>query len=206
MSWGLVAVGGATLLGGVVASQGARSAASSQANAAQQGIDSQERMFQQGLDLQEPYREAGYGALTGLQSLTTPGGRAQSLEDYYSGAEYQAIAEQQEGQVLRNASATGRLRSGGSEAALASIGPQLGQNYLSDQYNQLTGLANLGMGAASQGAMSANNLGTNIANLQGQAGQAQAGNQLAQANILSNSIGTLGGLGQDYFNRPPPII
>ena len=162
-------------------------------------------MFERSLELQEPYREAGYSALSGLQNLATPQGRAESLQDYYGGAEYAGLQGQAEQSILRNQSATGGLRSGNSQAALAGIAPKLGQNYLSNQYNQMTGLADLGMGAASQGASSASNLGGSLSNLQGQVGQAYAANQLAQGNIMSNTAGTLGGLGADYLNRPKKI-
>lgn len=202
MSWGLVAVAGATIVGGVIGSQAAGSAADEQSASAQAGMESEERMFERSLELQQPYREAGYGALEQLQGLATPEGRAQSLQDYYAGPEYAALAAQQEKQALGNAAVTGGVRGGNTQAALASIAPQLGQNYLSNLYNQQTGLANLGMGAASQGAAGATGLGGSLSALQQQAGQASAANSLAQGNIWSGAVGTLGGLAGDYFNRP----
>ena len=94
MSWGMVAVAGATLVGGVMSSNAAGDAASQQQAGAQAGIASEERMFDKSLELQQPYREAGYGALEGLQQLTDPSGRAQLLSDYYAGPEYQAFDQE----------------------------------------------------------------------------------------------------------------
>lgn len=203
MSWGMVAVGVGTAVSGALGSKAAGDAADQQAAGTRAGIESQERMFDKSLELQQPYREAGYGALTGLQSLVDPQGRADMLQSYYQGPEYQQQAAQVEQQQLRNAAATGGLRSGGNQVALASIAPRLGQSYLNQQYNQLTGLANMGMGAASQGAQGALGLGQGISSLQQQAAQAGAANSIAQGNIWGNVAQDFGSMGYDYFNRTP---
>ena len=201
MSWGFVAGAAISVVGGVVSSNKAKSAAKGQQRGVSEGIDSQERMFDKSLRLQQPYREAGYGALGGLQQLTDPAGRAELLEGYYSGPEYQQQSAQVEEQQLRNAAATGGIRGGANQAALATIAPQLGQQYLSGLNQQYTGLANLGVGAASQGSSQAMQLGGNISALQQQAAQAGAANSLAQANIWGNVAQDVGSLGYDYFNK-----
>lgn len=200
MSWGLVAVGAGTAVAGIMGSKASGDAASSQEGATMAGIESQEMMFDKSLELQAPYREAGYGALEGLQGLTDPSQRATMLEDYYVGPEYQQMSAQVEEQQLRNAAVTGGVRGGANQVALASIAPQLGQQYLSGLEQQYTGIANMGMGAASQGAVGAMNTGQNISVLQQQAGQAQAQNKLAQANIWGNVATDLGGLAYNYAN------
>ena len=60
--------------------------------------------------------------------------------------------------------------------------------------NQYTGLANMGMGSASQGAQLAQNFGQNQSMLQQQAGQAQAQNALTQGGIWGNTLQDLGGM------------
>ena len=202
MTWGNVAIAGASLVGGVMASKGASKGSKGQERAALAGIESEERMFEKGLELQAPYREAGYGALEGMQYMMSPEGRAESLSNYYGSEEYQGLRGQEEERALRTGAATGNIRGGRTQAALANIAPQLGQNYLSNQYNQFTGLANMGMGAASQGAQAAGNVGGRISSLQQQQGQAYAGGQMAQANIWGNVAGTLGGLAYNYANKP----
>jgi hypothetical protein len=182
-------------------SQAAKDASKAQQEGSEAGIASQERMFDRSLELQQPYREAGYNALSGIQGLMTPEGRAQSLSSYYSSPEFSAMRQQQEEQTMRNAAMTGGVRSGGNQVALASIAPQLGQSFLSNLYNQYTGVANMGMGAASQGASSANYLGSSMNRAYQDMGEARGQNSLAQANITSNTMGTLGGMAFDYFGK-----
>ena len=121
------------------------------------------------------------------------------LQDYYGGQEYQQLSSQVEQQQLRNAAATGGVRGGANQAALANIAPQLDQQYLSGLNQQYTGLANMGMGAASQGSSQAMQLGGNISALQQQAGQARAANTLDQGNIWGNVVKDAGSLAYDYF-------
>jgi len=103
MSWGLVAVGVGSLGAGLLGSKSSDKASEHQQAGAMAGIESQERMFDKSLELQEPYREAGYGALEGLQGLTEQDYRAEKLQGYYDGPEYQALSGQVEEQQLRNA-------------------------------------------------------------------------------------------------------
>ena len=198
MSWGLVAVGGAGLLGSYMGSKASDKAAGAQQESAEKSIESQEAMFDKSLELQQPYRQAGYDALGGLQGLADPAQRGQMLNDYYAGDEYQALQGQQNEQTLRNAAATGGMRGGNTQAALANIAPQLGQNFLNNQQNQFTGLANMGMGAASQGAQGAQQFGNQQSLLQQQIGQSQAQNALTQGSIQSGLVSDLGGLGYQY--------
>lgn len=200
MSWGMVGAAAVSVVGGVMQGNAADKAASKQNAAAQAGIDSQERMFDKSLEMQAPYREAGYNALSGLEGLTSAEGRATALDDYYNSAEFATMNAQNEEQQLRNAAATGGVRGGNNQAAMAAIAPQMGQNFLNNQYNQLTGLANMGMGAASQGAGAANQLGASMNQTQQNIGMNNASNELAQGNINANTIGTLGGLFGDYMN------
>jgi len=201
MPWGAAIAAGASLLGSNVASNKAGSASRQQQAGVQAGIESEERMFDKSLALQEPYREAGYNALGGLQQLTDPTGRADALNQYYQGPEYAALSGQVEEQQLRNAAATGGIRGGANQAALATIAPQLGQQFLSGQNQRFTGLANMGMGAASQGSSQAMQLGGSVSALQQQAAQAGAANSLAQGNIWGNVASDLGAIGMDYYNK-----
>lgn len=186
-------VGGVgAVAGGAMQAKSARDAASAQERAAMMQQESQERMFNKQLELMAPFREAGYGALEGLQGLVDPTQRAEMLSGYYNSPEYAQMADQASNSALRGASATGGLRSGSSHAALEQIAPQLGQNFLTNQYNQLTGLANLGSGAASSGVNAAGNYGNAMSNIYGGLGSAQAGNALAQGNAWSSGLQGLG--------------
>lgn len=120
------------------------------------------------------------------------------LSDYYNSDEFAMMEDQAQQSVLRSAAATGNLRGGAGVQAVGNIAPQLGMNFLNNQQNQFTGLANMGMGAASQGANSAMNLGSSMANAYNNIGNAQAQKHLAQGNIWGNFAGQLGGMGADY--------
>lgn len=184
----------APVLGGLFSSNSSNKAAKAQTQAQLAGIESQERMFNRALELQQPYREAGYDAITGLQGLMDPNQRGQLLTDYYNSNEFLGYQQQAEEAALRNAAATGNLRSGSTQQTLATIVPQLGADYLSNYQNILTGLGNWGTGAAAQGASQATALGSNIAQQQSNIGNIKAQNYLTQANIFGNTLGQLTGL------------
>lgn len=205
MSWGLTAVAGATIIGGAMSSNAAGKAADAQSAASQAGIESQERMFDKQLELMSPYRDAGYGAIEGLQGLLRPESRDALVSDYYGSQEFRTMQDASNRNIAGMASATGGLRGGNAKVDLAQVAPQLGLDYLNNLQNQYTGLANMGMGAASQGAQGAQNLGFQTSQLLGQQGQAQAQNQLAQANIWGGVAGDLAGLGYNYLNQPPSV-
>ncbi len=204
MTWGMTAVAGASLISGKLSSDASKDAVRSQEASALAGIESEEKMFDKQLEIMAPYRESGYQAIEGLQGLVDPTQRASMLGEYYKGPEFKAMSDYANRNIMSNASATGGLRGGNTKVDLAQVSPMLGMNYLDSLQNQYTGLANMGMGAASQGAQGAQYLGSKTSNLLGQQGQAQAANQLAQANIWGNTVGTLGGIAGDYFNNPKP--
>tara|TARA_R110000782_G_scaffold22659_3_gene59875 strand:- start:900 stop:1535 length:636 start_codon:yes stop_codon:yes gene_type:complete len=182
-----------------------RKAQTAQQEMEQRGLDTQLQMQERAIGLMQPYTDAGYGALSGLQGLTDPAQRAQMLGDYYKSDEYNQMAGQASANAMRGASAQGGLRGGSTYSALENVAPQLGQSFLSNQYNQLTGLANMGMGSASQGANSYSNLGSNMANTYSNIGAGQANQMIAAQNsqnqALSGGIGALSGAFGSYFGR-----
>lgn len=190
---------GASLIGANKQANAASQAGDQQYAAALAGIESQEKMFDKSLELQQPYRQQGYAALRGLNDLTNPEKRGAMLDSYYNSNEYRNMQDQARASTLAGQSATGGLRSGASHAALEQIAPALGQQYLTNRYNDLTGLANMGMGAASQGAKGALSTGSNIGNLLAQGGAAQAGSTLGQANAFNSGLqGLAGAFGQGW--------
>ena len=178
-----------------------REAQKKQQEAMEEGMTAEQQMFEKSLELQAPYREAGYGALSDLQGLVSDPSAA--LNDFYGSDQYSALANQASANAMRGASAQGGLRGGSTYSALENVAPQLGQNYLANQYQQLTGLANMGMGAASQGASGYNQLGMNQSNMYNQIGANQANQMIAasnnQANMINSGIGMLGNAGMAYF-------
>lgn len=206
-------------LGGVLGSVagsafGADDSAKKQAQAQLAGIDKSNthlmQMFERQTALNEPFRQAGMSALPGLQGAANAQANPFTFDysQYFNSPEYQALAGQAEAGVLRNASATGGLRSGGANVALSAIAPQLAQqgraNAMSeyslnnaaemDRYNRLMGLAGIGQGATQQVSSQAGQLGQNLSSNALLAGNVNANRFAQQGNALQGLMGDLGGL------------
>jgi len=105
MAWGYVAVGAGSLIGGYLSSQGAQSAADTQAQAGQAAIAGQERMLASQQAIQAPFVSAGENALQQLLAGTQPGGRFAQQFQMGQLPQYQAPAQglqtfQPQGQAL----------------------------------------------------------------------------------------------------------
>ena len=208
MSAMAAAVIGSSVIGGVVSSNAAKSASRAQTQAAELGVAEQRAAREQLERLLEPYRAAGTPALE--QQMAAIGLSGQEAQQAYITQQeqspfFQALARQSEEALLQNASATGGLRGGNLQGALAQFRPQLLNQFLEQQYGRLGGMTELGQrsaaGVGSAGMTSAGN----IAGLLGQAGQAQAGGILGSANAFNNALGQITGFatsatGQKAFN------
>lgn len=206
-----LAVGGATLASGYMASKAAGKAADAQSAAAQAGIDEQAREFDVSQKAQQdkydqlkqllsPFVTGGSNAFTQQQNLLGLNGNTaqQSALDTIQNAPYfQGLVKQGENGILQNASATGGLRGGNVQAALSQFRPNLLAQMIQQQYSNLGGLSGLGENAAAFTgnagvqtgagiAQSAMQTGSNISNLLGQQGAAIAGGDLAQGRAAAS--------------------
>lgn len=203
------AVVGAAVVGGVASSASSKSAANKAAGAqtksAEMGVEEQRRQFDALQNLLKPYRTAGAAALGQQQNLLgLNGGTAQSqaIQALQQSPQFTSLLQQGENSILQNASATGGLRGGNTQAALAQFSPALLAQTINDQYAKLGGITSLGQNAAAMQGNAGMQTGNNIANLLGQAGSAQAGNALAQGranagmwNSLAGGVGSYAGMG-----------
>lgn len=244
MTWGMVAVAGATLVGGYMASESAEDAASTasdaQSAAAEKSVAEQKRQFNALQELLKPYAQAGTGgfdeqaylqanpdiaqdpywgkhayehylkhginenrpgtvfqtgALTAQQNLLGLRGNAAqqaAIKGIQESSQFKELTKQAEGAILQNASATGGLRGGNTQAALAQFRPALLNSLIQQQFQNLGGLTSIGQNAAAgvgnAGMQSANS----ISNLLTQQGAAQAGAALAQGKSEAQQWGLLG--------------
>lgn len=201
-------IGGALIsgVGGYFAQKSAaEEAAGAQRSASESAIAEQRRQQAEAERLLAPYMQAGQGALgqqQALLGLAGPEAQQAAIAQLEQSPQFQAMLEQGESAILQNASATGGLRGGNTQAALAQFRPQLLSQLIQQQMAQLGGLAGMGqqgaMGAAGFGQQSAANIGNQFTAM----GQAAAGGALAQGQGMSNlfggvggALGTLGGLG-----------
>lgn len=179
-------------------SKAAGKAAEAQSEASEAGIEEQRRQFDKMVQLLSPYSQAGTGALSAQQNLLGLKGAA-AQKAAISGIEqspyFQATAKQGENAILQNSSATGGLRGGNTQGALAQFRPQLLNQLVQQQYQNLGGITSLGQNAAAQTGNAGMQSASNIGNLLAQGGQAQAGGYLGQAAATQQGIGNLIGLG-----------
>jgi len=216
-------VGGSQLIGSSMQASAAGSAAETQGAAAQAGIDEQRRQFDAMQALLKPYTEVGVPALAGLQPYAQAGAPAleqqqallglrgteaqrQAIAGIEGGAGYQAQVQAGEEALLQRASATGGLRGGNIQGALAQFRPQMLQQEIEKQYGRLGGMADIGritqqnlaqIGQSSSAGTGSAGLatGTNIANLLSQQGAATAGGILGEAKAFGQ-----------LFNLPAQFI
>jgi len=202
MTWGVVATAGATLVAGKLssdaASSSAQSAASTQSDAAILGIDEQSRQFDLIQELLSPYVQGGtdaFQAQAGLLGLQGAGVQQDAINSLEQSPMFQSIVQQGENAILQNASATGGLRGGNVQSALAQYRPQMLQNEMQRQLQNLGGLAQMGQASAAGVGSAGQTMASNIGNLLEQQGEAIAGGQLAAGQAQQDMYNTLGNVG-----------
>ena len=203
-----VAVGGATLVSGYMQGKDAKDAASTQAGASQAGIEEQRRQFDVVQKLLEPYVTGGTEAFKQQQALVGvqgPEAQRAAISAIEQGPAFQALTEQGENALLQRASATGGLRGGNVQAALAQFRPQILSQLIEQQYGQLGGLAKFGQASAAGTGAAAQETGANVAQLLAAQGAATAGGQMAAGkafasipSAISGGLGIFSGLGGKF--------
>lgn len=182
------------LTGAQAQADAATAAATTQQAYAQSGIDEQRRQFDQLVTLMQPFVSGGTGAFQAQQNLLGLGGaeaQQQAIQGIEQGSQFQALNQAGQEAILQNASATGGLRGGNTQSALAQFSPQLLNQLIQQQYGNLGGIAQMGQASAAGQASAGLQTGTNIANLLQQQGAAGAGGQLAQGGVARSGFGDL---------------
>jgi len=209
MSWVAAAVVGGSVVGSVISGKAQKKAAGvaadAQTEATEAGIAEQQRQFDAIQKLLAPYVNAGTGALTAQQNilgLGTPEAQQAAISAIQRSPQYSTLMQQGEEAILSNASATGGLRGGNVQGALAQFRPALLSQLIDQQYSRLGGLTSLGQNAAAGTGNAGLQTGQGISSLLQQQGAAQAGAALAGGranaqlgNTIGNSIGLFAGLG-----------
>lgn len=202
-----VVAGGVGLYSANKASKAQSSAAGSAAAAQSEGdrlaIEEQKRQFDAIQKLLAPYNQAGTQGLSAQQDLLGLNGAGQQTAAYDAIANSPAMAayaQQGENALLQNASATGGLRGGNTQGALAQYRPQLLNQMINQQYANLGGITSIGQNAAAQTGNAGMQTGMNVSNLLQNTGSANAAAAMAQGQAsankwgaISNVFGQLGG-------------
>jgi hypothetical protein len=170
----------------------AETAATVQGASAQQGIDEQRRQFDLTQANLAPYMQAGTGALNhqlDLAGVNGPDAQAAAVQAIQAGPQFSSMLKQGENSILANASATGGLRGGNTQAALAQFSPQLLAQLVEQQYSRYGGLAGNGQSAASGLGQIGAGAANSISNLYGQQGAATAGGIMANGSQARTGFG-----------------
>ena len=197
MSWGHVAVAGATLVTGYLGSEAAGEAAGVQAAAAGAATAEQRRQFDITQEQLAPFREAGVAALGQQQALLglgTPEEQQAAFAAFAESPGQQFLRGQQERALVRQASAIGGLGGGNVRTALQQQAFGKAQTDYQTQLNRLAALSGTGQTAATDigqfGAQAAGQIGQ----LQLAGGAARASGILGQQQAVQQTIGGLAGL------------
>lgn len=195
MSWVAVAVAGGGALGGYLSGEAQKSAAVGASQVQQEyndlAIEEQRRQFEAIQKLLEPYISAGNTALTEQLNLMGLGGQEAQQSDISAieeSPQFKSIVQQGENALLQQASATGGLRGGNTQAALAQYRPQILSGLITQRLQDLGGLSRLGQASAGGNVSAAQNFAANAGNLLQSQGAARAGEELAVGQAGANQI------------------
>ena len=169
----------------------AEKAAGVQASAAQAGIEEQRRQFDALVKIMSPYVKAGAPALqqqSALLGLSTPSAQRAIIKSIENSPEMQAMIKSGENAILQNASATGGLRGGNTQAALAEFRPAVLSSLINKRFENLGFISKLGQASAAGQAEQGMNTGTNVANLLANQAQARAGGVMAQGGVARQAF------------------
>lgn len=172
----------------------AKDAANQQTASADKGIAEERYRFDEIQKMLSPYVQAGQPALSAQQDLLGLNGKdkqGQAVGNIQNSPMFGQIAQQGEDAILQQAAATGGLRGGNTQGALAQFRPQLLQQMIDQQYQRLGGMTQLGQASAAGVGAAGQQAGTNISNLYQQQGAAGAGAAIAQGKAygqMANSV------------------
>jgi len=191
-------IAGGTLVADLIAkglaARAKRNASETQSEAATEALNLQQEAFSGIQETFAPYLGAGSNATQQMQALTGalgPEAQAAAIREIEEGPQFNAMMEQGENAILQNASATGGLRGGNTQSALAQFRPQVLSALIDQRYGQLGGLAQMGLGAAQgAGGLGAQGAGM-MGNMMLQRGAYDAGGDLAKGGFYAGIPGSI---------------
>lgn len=150
----------------------------------------------------EQYAQMHYQQFGQAEGRAAPTGfdaQQQYISQLENSPMFQALARQGEQGILQNASATGGLRGGNVQGALAQFRPAMLNQQIQQQLANFSGIASLGQNAAAGVGNAGLQTGQNIAGLMQDSGQARAFGALGQGQALAGGLSALGGLAGTAF-------
>jgi len=202
MSVVAAAVVGSTVsavVGGIVSSKAAKSAARAQGKAADQSVAFQRESRDIAREDLQPFRDFGESQIQPLNNLLeNPNSYLQNNPLYDS------INNNAKREVFANRAARGKLGSGGTARELQNRFLANGESLINNQYNRLLGGVSSGQNAAAGQANVAQNTGVNVGNTLLQKGNAIAAGKVGSANAINNALNQSVGLlsYNGYLSKP----
>jgi hypothetical protein len=195
-------------MGGNAQADAAENASNAQVSASNADIAQRNKQFEAVQALLKPYVDAGTPAIGkqgDLIGVNGAGPQQAAITALQQSPYFTSMLKQGENSILANASATGGLRGGNTQAALAQFSPNLLAQTIQQQYQNLGGLTSIGQNAAAgvgnAGMANANGISAALQ----QQGAAQAGNALAQGkaeasmwNLPGQALGAYFGAGGKF--------
>ena len=210
MTWGMTAVAAATVVGGYMQGQAAKSAAQKQADAAARAQGQLLETGERAADVYAPYVAKGVTALNKMTEdpYFTQQFTNKDLNSYLAPGYGFRLQQGQQANLMAN-NASGGAVGGNAMKALQDYTQNFAsgeygtafnqfQAQRSNIYSNLKDIANFGLTGTTGQANAMLGTGTNIASLTNAAGNAQAASQIAQGNIYGNTVQGLGNAGAYY--------
>lgn len=193
-------VAGAVVGSSIIGAKAAKSAAGTQAAAAEQAADIQREMFEKQVELSEPWRKAGETALQELLPIATqytPFGMAQFQQDPGYGFRLSEGIKALE----RSAAARGGLLSGAQIKGIQRFGQDLASQEYTNAFNRyqterqarlgpLQSLAGIGQTTAQQVGQAGQQMASNVGQALAGGAAARASGYVGGANALTQGLGT----------------
>ena len=183
----------------ILGAASSRSAAKTQAGAADRAAELQREQFERQVELQAPFREAGVRALPELEAASryTPFG----MDQFTADPGYAFRLSEGQKALERNAAARGGLISGGALKAAQRYGQEMGTQEYTNAFNRyqterqarlnpLQSLAGFGQTSVNQLGQAGQNYASNVGNLMTGGAAAQAAGQVGGANAITGGLGT----------------
>jgi len=205
MTWGLVAVAGATLVAGVVGSKSAKKGQKAQVKGEAASLEESRRQFDLTREDFRPFQEAGTAAVGQQQALIGLSGvetQQEALSALQVSPGQQFLRDRAQKNLLRNTSAIGGLGGGNVRSALVQQGVGFAQQDIQNQFGRLGQLAGQGQAAATSSSQISGGISQNIANQAIASGQNRATGIAQQNQITQNTIGGLSNLFGQFMSRP----
>lgn len=198
----------ATAVGGVasavISGQAASKAADAQTNASNAAIAQQQAQFAQLQKLLQPYNDAGLkglGAENDLLGLNGNDAQTTAINGVKTSSQFDQLNAQGQNAILQNATATGGLRGGNVQGALAQFSPALLNQLINQKLQSYINMAGMGENAAAGVGNAGMSNAQQVSSLLQQSGAAAAGADLAGGKAIQTGISAITGALGNYVGN-----